>query len=112
MSQHLCVCLHNQFSVCAETYETLVNHAGIDHDITIDAKQITESNEDDNFLVSQKYDRRSAVFRRKNCDHIYKQIKIRIIAQIKFQSFSRAIERNMKEDNLKTSCYKGRNQEV
>ena len=107
--------------ICAETFRTaedLVKHAGDDHDILIDAKKITDTNEDDSFLrflksmiIDQQYMEERVQYYPQNCDHIYERIKIRIIAQIKFLSHSRAIERNMQENNL-NNYYRGRNEEI
>ena len=101
------------------TAEDLAKHASAEHDVFIDVEKLADYNEEDNFLrflksmiIDQKYLEDRIKYYAKNSDHLYERIKIRIIAQIKFSSFSITIERNMNEKDYKNSIYKGRNKEV
>ena len=111
-----------QCLICAETCKTaddLVEHAAAEHDISINVKKVTDFEERDSFLrflksmiVDQQYLEDRVKYYPENSDHIYERIKIRIIAQIKFLSFSRTFERNMRENDYKNSSYKGNYKEV
>ena len=108
--------------ICAETCETagdLVEHVNSEHDVSIDAEKLTDPNEEDDFLrflksmnIEEQYLKERVKYYPKNCDHIYERIKIRIIAQIKFLSHSKAIERNMENDDYKDVSIKGRSVET
>ena len=100
-----------QCLVCAEMFHTadeLINHADDEHGLSIDAEKLTDPNEDDDFVkflrsmnIDDEYLKERVRYYPENCDHIYERIKIRIIAQLKFNSWSMAIDRNLKENNLK-----------
>ena len=62
--------------------------------------------------IEEQYLKERIKYYPKNCDHIYERIKIRIIAQIKFLSHSKAIERCMENDDYKDVSIKGRSQET
>ena len=101
------------------TAEDLAKHAYAEHDVFMDVEKLADYNEEDDFLrflksmiIDQQYLEDRIKYYAKNSDHLYERIKIRIIAQIKFSSFSIAIERNMNKNDYKNSIYKGRNKEV
>ena len=111
-----------QCVVCSETFytaEELIEHAGTEHDLSINAEKLTDPNEDDAFLrflrsmnIGEMYLKERVRYYPENSDHIFERIKIRIIAQMKFTSWSMAIERNMKENCIKKSRHRGMNHEA
>ena len=108
--------------VCAkicDTADDLVTHAGAEHDLSIDVEKLSDLSEDDDFLrflksmnTEEDYLKERVKYYPENSDHVYERIKIRILAQIKFLSWSKTIERNMEDEYYKTSCYKGTNRET
>ena len=108
--------------VCSENFGTadeLMIHAGTEHDLSIDPLKLTDPDEKDDFLKflkSMNIDGEYLEYREKfypeNSDHIHKRIKIRIIAQMQFASWSRTIERNMEENNFKSVQHRGKNLET
>ena len=111
-----------QCVVCSEmfyTAEELIKHAGTEHDLSMNAEKLTDPNEDDAFLrflrsmnIGEMYLKERVRYYPENSDHIFERIKIRIIAQMKFTSWSIAIERNMKENCIKKSRHRGMNHEA
>ena len=111
-----------QCLICEESFKTaddLAKHTAAEHDVSINVKKFTDFKEDDNFLrflksmiIDQQYLEERVKYYPKNSDHIYERIKIRIMAQIKFSSFSRTFERNMEENDYRNSSYKENSKEV
>ena len=110
-----------QCLICAKTCDTagdLVNHTSAEHEVSMNVEKLTDPNEDDDFLrflrsmnVDEQYLEERVQYYPRNCDHVFERIKIRILAQIKFSSFSKTIGQNMDEENYKYFCYKGSNRE-
>ena len=111
-----------QCLVCSENFysaDELIEHAGSEHDLSIDAETLSDSNENDDFVkflrsmnIDDEYLKDREKYYPEKSDHLHERIKIRIIAQMKFSSHSLAIERNMKENDLKHANYIGINRET
>ena len=96
--------------VCSEkfTAEDLVLHAVVDHELIINLKKLKDPDENDYFLkflksmvVGSEYLEERKKYYPEDWDHVDERIKIRIIAQIKFMSWSQTIERNMDKGIVK-----------
>ena len=108
--------------VCSENFITadeLIAHAGTEHDLSIDPLKLIDPEEKDDFLkflksmnIDGEYLENREKFYPENSDHIHERIKIRIIAQMKFASWSRTIERNMEENDFKSVQHLGKNLET
>ena len=92
--------------VCSEkfTAEDLVLHAVVDHELVMKLKKLKDPDDNDYFVkflksmvVGSDYLEERKKYYPEHWDHVDERIKIRIIAQIKFMSWSKMIERNMNQ---------------